>query len=441
MSIYAYICFLAALAILLQFVTSKISDKVQSTIAITAAAMVGSLLLLLLGSFGWFSLDVVAKEVMEQIDFKSFLLNGILGFLLFAGSLGIKLPLLKDQKWEITIFALFSTVASTFMIGGMIYLIANLIGLPIDFIYCMLFGALISPNDPIAVIAIIKNLRAPKRIAIQVEGESLFNDGVGLVIFVTVFAVAFGGQEATFSGIMGLFLHEAIGGILFGFVLGFLAHILIASTDDGSLEMLLTLIIPTAGFMFANNILHVSGALAMVVSGIMIGNWTRHSGFSEQSQRYLDHFWEMIDHFLNALLFFLIGFALLLIDFNVYGIILMVVAIPVCLVARYVSLWIPFQLLKRIRTYNPYTLKIMTWGGLRGGLALAMALSIPSKTAFVGDIDIKDLVLVMTYSVVMFSILIQGSTVEPMIRKSKQVDPNREEYLTPQVSQEKSNEH
>lgn len=434
MGIYAYICFLSALSILLGFITSKISDKVQSTIAITAAAMVGSLILLVLGALGWFNIDVVAKEVMEQIDFKSFLLNGILGFLLFAGSLGIKLPLLKDQKWEITIFALFSTVASTFMIGGMIYMVANLIGLPIDFIYCMLFGALISPNDPIAVIAIIKNLRAPKRIAIQVEGESLFNDGVGLVIFVTVFAVAFGGQEATFSGIMGLFLHEAIGGILFGFVLGFIAHTLIASTDDGSLEILLTLTIPTAGFMFANNILHVSGALAMVVSGIMIGNWTRHSGFSEQSQRYLDHFWEMIDHFLNALLFFLIGFALLLIDFNIYGIILMIVAIPVCLAARYASLWIPMQFLKRVRTYNPYTLKIMTWGGLRGGLALAMALSIPSKTAFVEGIDIKDLVLVMTYSVVMFSILVQGSTVEPMIRKSKQVDPNREEYLTPQTS-------
>ena len=432
MGIYAYICFLSALSILLGFITSKISAQVQSTIAITAAAMVGSLLLLLLGSFGWFNLDHIAIEVMEQIDFKSFLLNGILGFLLFAGSLGIKLPLLKDQKWEITIFALFSTVASTFIIGTLIYFISNIIGLPMDFIYCLLFGALISPNDPIAVIAIIKNLRAPKRIAIQVEGESLFNDGVGLVIFVTVFAVAFGGQEASFSGIMGLFLHEAIGGILFGFVLGFIAHILISSTDDGSLEILLTLTIPTAGFMFANNFLHVSGALAMVVSGIMIGNWTRHSGFSEQSQRYLDHFWEMIDHFLNALLFFLIGFALLLIDFSIYGIILMIAAIPVCLAARYTSLWLPLQVLKKFRTYNPYTLKIMTWGGLRGGLALAMALSIPAKTAFVGDgIDVKDIILVMTYSVVMFSILVQGSTVEPMIRKSKAVDPNKEEYLQP----------
>ncbi|MDO9795205.1 cation:proton antiporter, partial [Glaesserella parasuis] len=133
-------------------------------------------------------------------------------------------------------------------------------------------------------------------------------------------AVAFGGQEASFGGLMSLFLHEAIGGILFGFVLGFLAHILISSTDDGSLEILLTLTIPTAGFMFANNVLHVSGALAMVVAGIMIGNWTRRSGFSEQSQRYLDHFWEMIDHFLNSLLFFLIGFAILLVDFNIYGI-------------------------------------------------------------------------------------------------------------------------
>ncbi|QIW16137.1 sodium:proton antiporter [Pasteurellaceae bacterium RH1A] len=433
MSIYAYLCFLAALAILLGFFTSKINDKVQSTIAITAAAMIGSMLLMILGWLGWFNIDTVAKDVMEQIDFKSFLLNGILGFLLFAGSLGIKLPILKDQKWEISIFALFSTFCSTLLIGLLIYGFAHLIGLPIDLIYCIVFGALISPTDPIAVLAIIKNLRAPRRLSMQVEGESLFNDGVGLVIFVTVFAVAFGGQEATFGGVISLFLHEAIGGILLGFVFGFIAHILISNTDDGSMEILLTLTIPTAGFMLANNYLHVSGALAMVVSGIMIGNWTRHSGFSEQSQRYLDHFWEMIDHFLNSLLFFLIGFAILLIDFNIYGIILMIIAVPVCLAGRYISLWMPYKLLQQFRTYNPYTLKIMTWGGLRGGLALAMALSIPAKTAYIGDtgMDVRDLILIMTYSVVMFSILVQGTTIEKSIQKAKTVDPNKEEYLTP----------
>ena len=432
MSIYTYICFLSAIAILLGFVTSKISDKIQSTIAITASAMVGSLLLLLLGSFNWLNLDVIATETMKQIDFKSFLLNGILGFLLFAGALGIKLPVMKDQKWEIATFALFSTLASTFIVGFLIYAFANLIGLDVDLIYCLLFGALISPTDPIAVLAIIKNLRAPKRLSMQVEGESLFNDGVGLVIFTTIFAVAFGGQEPTFGGVMGLFLQEAIGGIFYGLVLGLVAHWLISSTDDGSLEILLTLTIPTAGFMLAG-VLHVSGALAMVVSGIMIGNWTRKKGFSEQSQRYLDHFWEMIDHFLNSLLFFLIGFALLLVDFTFRGFIMMLLAIPICIAARYASIWIPFQAMKQIRTYNPYSLKILTWGALRGGLSLAMALSIPQGIAFINgtDMDVKDLILLMTYAVVTFSILVQGVTIEKMIQQSKLVDPNREEYLRP----------
>ena len=428
MSIYTYICFLSAIAILLGFVTSKISDKIQSTIAITASAMVGSLLLLLLGSFNWLNLDVIATETMKQIDFKSFLLNGILGFLLFAGALGIKLPVMKDQKWEIATFALFSTLASTFIVGFLIYAFANLIGLDVDLIYCLLFGALISPTDPIAVLAIIKNLRAPKRLSMQVEGESLFNDGVGLVIFTTIFAVAFGGQEPTFGGVMGLFLQEAIGGIFYGLVLGLVAHWLISSTDDGSLEILLTLTIPTAGFMLAG-VLHVSGALAMVVSGIMIGNWTRKKGFSEQSQRYLDHFWEMIDHFLNSLLFFLIGFALLLVDFTFRGFIMMLLAIPICIAARYASIWIPFQAMKQIRTYNPYSLKILTWGALRGGLSLAMALSIPQGVAFINgtDMDVKDLILLMTYAVVTFSILVQGVTIEKMIQQSKLVEPNREE--------------
>ncbi|TCP94810.1 sodium/proton antiporter (CPA1 family) [Cricetibacter osteomyelitidis] len=438
MSIYTYICFLSAMAILLAFITRKINDRIQSTIAITASAMIGSMLLLILGYFNLFNLDDIATNVMKQLDFKSFLLNGILGFLLFAGALGIKLPVMKDQKWEITTFALFSTLASSFIVGLLIYFVANLLGMGIDFIYCLLFGALISPTDPIAVLAIIKNLRAPKRLSMQVEGESLFNDGVGLVVFITVLTVAFSGQEPTFGRIISLFLHEAVGGILFGLVLGFVAHVLISNTDDGSLEILLTLTVPTAGFMLAG-LLHVSGALAMVVAGIMVGNWTRQKGFSEQSQRYLDHFWEMIDHFLNSLLFFLIGFALLLVDFTFKGFILMLLAIPICLAARYISLWIPFQAMQRFRTYNPYTLKILTWGGLRGGLSMAMALSVPSGAAFIGDgTDVRDLLLVVTYAVVMFSILVQGITIEPMIQKSKTVDPNREEYLRSSEQVEKS---
>ena len=323
----------------------------------------------------------------------------------------------------------FSTLASTFFIGFLLYGVALLFGWHIDLIYCILFGALISPDDPIAVLAIIKNLKAPKRLSMQVEGESLFNDGIGLVIFTTVFAVAFGGHEPTASSILHLFFKEALGGIAFGLVLGLFAHYLISATDDGSLEILLTLIVPTAGFMLAN-LLHVSGALAMVVAGILIGNWTRYTGFSQQSQRYLDHFWEMIDHFLNSLLFILIGLAILLIHVSWQGLILIFLAIPVCLICRYASVWLPFQVMKRYRKYNPYTMKVLTWGALRGGLALAMALSIPSGQFYIEglEMDVRDLILGMTYAVVAFSILVQGMTIETLIRKSKEATMRERGY-------------
>ncbi|EXI62296.1 sodium:proton antiporter [Mannheimia granulomatis] len=428
MQLYSYICLLFGLAMFVSFVTRKLNENIQITIAITASALIGSLLILTFGSLGWFKVEQLATSIYQQLDFKSFLLNGMLGFLLFAGSLGIKLPLMKEQRREIAVYALFSTLASTFMIGGLVYGLAMLCGLEIGFVYCLLFGALISPTDPIAVLAIIKSLKAPKRLSMHVEGESLFNDGIGLVIFTTVFAVAFGGQEPTVGGITRLFLQEAVGGIVFGLITGYVAHKFISATDDGSLEILITLTIPTVGFVMANY-LHVSGALTMVVAGIMIGNWTRRTGFSEQSQKYLDHFWEMIDHSLNYLLFLLIGLSTLLVDFTWIGGVLMLAAIPICLFSRYVSLWIPFQVLKRFRTYNPYTLKIMTWGGLRGGLGLAMALAVPTGAVMIpsseGNIDVRDLILLMTYSVVTFSILVQGSTVEPMIKKSKLADPRR----------------
>lgn len=419
MSVYYTLCFLAALAILIAFANQYVV-KIQTTIAITAGSMLISALMVLFGKLGWFNLEPLAIETMKSIDFQNFLLKGILGFLLFAGGIGINLKALRSQKWEITILAIFSTLLSTFLIGYGFWFIAKLLGWEVPLVYCLLFGALITPTDPIAVLAIVKKMQAPPQIAIQIEGESLFNDGTGLVIFATIFAVAFGGVEPTFGSVAGLFLHEALGGILFGAVLGLLAHVMISATDDGSLELLLTLCIPTAGFALAN-MMGVSGALAMVVTGIMIGNWTRHSGFSEQSSHYLDHFWELMDQFLNALLFLLIGLALVLLDLAWRDWILLVIAVPLCLAARFISVSVPFMAFRRFRTYNRFTIRILTWGGLRGGLAMAMALALPSGVMMIPEhnVDLRQVILVMTYSVVMFSIVVQGMTITPMITAAK----------------------
>eukprot|EP01001_Neometanema_parovale_P002202 NODE_1266_length_1805_cov_3.033888_g1201_i0.p1 GENE.NODE_1266_length_1805_cov_3.033888_g1201_i0~~NODE_1266_length_1805_cov_3.033888_g1201_i0.p1 ORF type:complete len:451 (-),score=7.02 NODE_1266_length_1805_cov_3.033888_g1201_i0:279-1631(-) len=427
MSVYHTLCFLSAAAMLIAFVNSKIG-KMQTTIAITAGSMVLSLLILIAGQNNWFHLTEIATETVTRINFEDFLLKGILGFLLFAGGLGIKLPNLKDQKWEITVLALGATLFSTFFIGFALYGFCQLIGIQFDLVYCLLFGALISPTDPIAVLAIVKKLDAPKRISTQIEGESLFNDGFGLVIFVTLFTIAFGTEAPTVGSVTLLFIQEAIGGITYGFVLGLLFHYLISATDDHSMELLLTIGVPTAGYAFAEYI-HVSGPLAMVVSGIMIGNWTRFIGFSKESEDHLDHFWELVDEFLNGVLFLLIGMSMLLFEFHKEDWIMMAISVPLVLAARYLSVFLSYIGFKRYRKYNPWSVRILTWGGLRGGLALAMALSIPSGIWVIQDklIDVKEIILVMTYSVVVFSILIQGSTITPMIEKAKDEEKKMEE--------------
>ena len=407
---------------LIAFLNSKIGNM-QTTIAITAGSMMLSLLILVAGQNDWFHLTQIATETVNSINFENFLLKGILGFLLFAGGLGIKLPNLKDQKWEIAVLALGATLFSTFFIGFGLYAFCQFIGIHFDLVYCLLFGALISPTDPIAVLAIVKKLNAPKRISTQIEGESLFNDGFGLVIFVTIFTIAFGTEAPTIGSVTMLFIQEAMGGILYGLALGLLFHYLISATDDHSMELLLTICIPTAGYVFAD-VIHVSGPLAMVVSGIMIGNWTRFIGFSKESEEHLDHFWELVDEFLNGVLFLLIGMSMLLFKFHEEDWILMAFAIPLVLSARYLSVFFSYIGFKRYRSYNPWSIKILTWGGLRGGLALAMALSIPSGILVIPDklIDVKEIILVMTYAVVVFSILIQGSTITPLIDKAKQAE-------------------
>jgi len=422
MSVYYTLCFLAAAAMLIAFINSKIG-KMQTTIAITAGSMILSLLILFFGQNNWFNLSKIATETIASINFEDFLLKGILGFLLFAGGLGIKLPNLKDQKWEITVLALGATLFSTFFIGFALYAICQFIGIDLALIYCLIFGSLISPTDPIAVLAIVKKLDAPKRISTQIEGESLFNDGFGLVIFVTLFTFAFGNETPSVSSVSILFAQEALGGIFYGFLLGLLFHYLISATNDHSMELLLTIGIPTAGYVFAD-IIHVSGPLAMVVSGIMIGNWTRFVGFSRESVEHLDHFWELVDEFLNGILFLLIGLSMLLFKFHIEDWILMTIAIPLVLLARYLSIFTSYVGFKCFRSYNPWSVRILTWGGLRGGLALAMALSIPAGILVIPDkqIDVRELIMVMTYSVVVFSILVQGSTITALIDKAKKAE-------------------
>lgn len=425
MSVYYTLCFLSAAAMIIAFINSKIS-KMQTTIAITAGSMMLSLLIIIAGQNDWFHLSQIAKETVASINFEDFLLKGILGFLLFAGGLGIKLPNLKDQKWEITVLSLGATLFSTFFIGICLYYICQFIGIDFKLVYCLLFGALISPTDPIAVLAIVKKLNAPRRISTQIEGESLFNDGFGLVIFVTLFTIAFGSETPSVLSVAHLFAQEAIGGIIYGALLGLLFHYLISATNDHSMELLLTIGIPTAGYVFAD-VIHVSGPLAMVVSGIMIGNWTRFIGFSKESEEHLDHFWELVDEFLNGVLFLLIGMSMLLFQFHPEDWLLMAVAIPLVLLARYLSVFISYIGFKRYRSYNRWSINILTWGGLRGGLALAMALSIPTGVLVIPEknIDVKELILVMTYAVVVFSILVQGSTITPMIEKAKIEEKNR----------------
>ncbi|MBY5949096.1 cation:proton antiporter [Photobacterium rosenbergii] len=419
MSVYSTLCFLAAAAMLIAFINSKIG-KMQTTIAITAGALVLSLGIIVAGHNGWFHLEDIAASQLGEINFENFLLKGILGFLLFAGGLGIKLPHLEDQKWEITTLALAATLFSTFFIGFSLWGICQALGIQLDLIYCLIFGSLISPTDPIAVLAIVKKLDAPKRISTQIEGESLFNDGFGLVIFVTLFTIAFGNEAPTVLGVGQLFLQEAIGGIAYGFALGLIFHYLISSTNDHSMELLLTLGIPTAGYVFAD-VIHVSGPLAMVVSGIMIGNWTRYIGFSKESEDHLDHFWELVDEFLNGVLFLLIGMSMLQFSFHQEDWVLMVIAVPLVLLSRYLSVKFSYIGFNRYRDYNPMSVKILTWGGLRGGLALAMAMAVPAGVMVIPDknIDVREIMLVMTYSVVVFSILVQGSTITPLIHKAK----------------------
>lgn len=427
MTVWYLICFLATAAIMIAFINQFVL-KMQTTIAITSGSMLISLILII--SINWLNtpLAIEIKELVSNLDFNRLLLQGMLGFLLFAGALEIDLRAMRKQKWEIAILAIIGTVISMVIIGYLCYWLLSAIGWPLPFIYCLLFGALISPTDPIAVLAIIKQMHAPQDISVQVEGESLFNDGVGLVIFTTIYAVAFSGVEPTISEISHLFLKEAVGGIVFGLILSFTGHYFLLRSPDANIRLMLTLVFPTAGFASAN-LMGLSGALAMVTCGIFLGNITRSKADAlgrTASVENIRNFWHAVDSVLNALLFLLIGLLLVTLPVGFTEIAIGLMMIPIVLLARFVSVGSLFTIFKRFKRYDLNSVRILTWGGLRGGLALAMAASIPKGQLDIHGADINSLILIFTYVVVMFSILIQGSTISPLIKRS--IEHNKSEH-------------
>jgi CPA1 family monovalent cation:H+ antiporter len=350
------------------------------------------------------------RELISQIDFETVLLDIMLSFLLFAGALHTNFQQLKIQRKPIFTFATLGTITSTFLVGVFTFYLLKLVGIPVDFIYCLLFGALISPTDPIAVLGILKQAGAPKKLETKIVGESLFNDGVGVVIFLTIYQIAKGGADVSISHVAEMFLVEVGGGIALGLMLGWITYRLLKSIDDYDTEVIITIAAVMGGTVLAQY-LHLSAPLAMVTTGLMVGNDTvRKSAMSEVTEQYVDKFWELVDVLLNTILFVMIGMEILILTFDGKYILAGILAIPMLLFARYLSLMLPIKFFAEKLDFIPNTNLIMTWGGLRGGISIALALSLTVEMH-------RDLFLVMTYIIVVFSIIGQGLTVGKLIKK------------------------
>ncbi len=389
--------------------------RLPTTIGLMVLSMVFSLALVALGKAGVADLGFLISA-LEGVDFDEALLNGMLGALLFAGALHIDINDLRDNKWVISLLASAGVVVSTILVGLGSWLMFRWVGLDVPFLFALLFGALISPTDPIAVGAILRKAGVPRSLLVKITGESLFNDGVGVVLFLVVLGVAgvgaghgvgHGGVEL--SQVLHLLGVEVIGGFGVGGVLGWVVYRMLKAVDAYQVEILLTLALVTGGYALAQA-LHVSGPLAMVVAGLLIGNQGRALAMSEKTVSQLDSFWELADEFLNSVLFVMIGIEVLILDFSPGFLVAGLLAIPLVLLARFVSVSLPVQLLRRMRTFSPHAVKILTWSGLRGGISVALALSLPQG-------EIRDLLVAVTYVVVTFSIVIQGLTAGTVARR------------------------
>ena len=398
---------LIALAALFSYVNYRFL-KLPASFGLMLSALVTSLAVVALGEFGSHTLENLAHHALENVDFDQTLMHGMLSFLLFAGALHIDLNDLAQQKWSVGFLASLGVVVSTLIIGYATYWLFGLLGQGVPLIYCLLFGALISPTDPIAVLSILKSMGADTALENKMAGESLFNDGVGVVVFLVLLSIATGEHPATFGSVVTLFLEEAIGGGLFGLLTGYLAYRMLRQVDDYEVEILITLALVMGGYTLATA-LHLSGPIATVVAGLLIGNHGRRFAMSKQTREHLDTFWQLIDGILNAILFVLIGLEALLLPFEAAFAWAAVLAIPVVLLARLVSVSLPAFVPGLRDEFSPKVIVALTWGGLRGGISIALALALP-------DVPARSALITTTYAVVVFSILVQGLTVVRVLR-------------------------
>ncbi|MAF32952.1 MAG: sodium:proton antiporter [Desulfobacterales bacterium] len=407
MDLYYTLAILVTLTALFGYINHKFLG-LPVTIGVMLIALILSLVIILLGMLG-FGLEAYANRVLSRIEFDRTLLHGMLSFLLFAGSLHININDLAEGKWIIGSLSTVGTLLSMFFVGTIVWLILTVLKIPLSYIYCLLFGALISPTDPIAVLGILKTAGAPKSLEIKIAGESLFNDGIGVVAFLILLEIALGTHPVSAGHVGMLFCQEVMGGAVLGSAIGFIAYRMIKSVDNYQVELMITLALVTGGYALARAI-HVSGPIAIVVAGLLVGNQGRLLAMSEKTRDHLDLFWELIDEILNAVLFLLIGLEVLVLTFPRYSVLAGLLVIPTVLMVRFVVIGCQVTLLRPIQRFNPGAIVIMTWAGLRGGISVALALSLPTGYT-------REIILTITYAVVIFSVLVQGLTIGKVVRK------------------------
>lgn len=400
--------------------------KLPSTIGLMLLAL-GLSLFIIMGEWIFRTLNDLATNLMTEYDFSKVLFQVMLSFLLFAGALDINLNKLGEEKWPILILATVGVLISTFVVGGSMFLILPLLGLPLDFIYCLLFGALISPTDPIAVLAMIKKTVVSENLESQIAGESLFNDGIGVVVFLSILGVAATGVENfEVINVVKLFGIEVIGGIGLGALIGYVGLYLLRIIDNEhtEIEVLVTLSMVLGGASIADT-LHVSGPLAMVVMGLFVGRKGRIAKVDEDAAgEYVYKFWHLMDEAMNAILFILIGLQVIVINYEMDYFYAAGIAIFVVLTARLLGVGIPISIMRIKRKFPKYTIRILTWSGLRGGISVALALSLYKENhGFIMDAKIVDVIITMTYCVVLFSIVVQGLTVGKLFKLAADNDP------------------